>query len=100
MRSTRFIPVIACLSGLVAAAPAEARVPSTSTVETKVEKAADDRGIVFVARADCYRSGSRSWSCQIITAKDINQGNTDGSYRCTARYSGGHIYVGAIRRVY
>jgi hypothetical protein len=73
------------------ASPADAKLPKTSQVETFVVKHAPST--VGAANAECSRTGPRSWSCDILTYKDIGDGS-NRSYHVTARYIKGRLYAG------
>jgi len=70
---------------------AAAKVPSIARVESFVEKHAPSK--ILASYADCYRTGPRSWSCDVMTAKDVGDGGGP-SYHVTARYKHGRLYTG------
>jgi hypothetical protein len=84
----------------VTAAPAAAKVkkpklPSTTTVERKVQQAASgDVGYAFSVR--CRKSSPTSWSC--VAETRVVGDTQDVDYNVTARYRRGHLYIGAFTR--
>ena len=91
MRRGVVVVVGAAIGAGALSSPAAAKAPSTSKVESFVEKHAPPK--ILVSYADCYRTGPRSWTCDVMTAKDVGDGG-DPSYHVTVRYKRGRLYAG------
>jgi hypothetical protein len=91
MRRGAVVVVGVAISAGALSSPALAKLPSTSRVETFVVERAPSR--ILAAYSDCSRTGPRSWSCEVTTAKDVGDGGGP-SYHVTARYLRGRLYAG------
>jgi hypothetical protein len=79
------------------APPAMAKTPSTDQVERKVLVLVKHRGgpFKFTRYVLCDKTGPRSWSCD-MEVSDAREESGSKRYYTTARYTGGHVRIGAI----